>query len=350
MEVSLYLPTARSVKAIGQPTQKTQTYKLRWPILVHWGRKPLSSLAHHEVTGSLSYVRTHASRVSGYPILIYIGLSLCLLVHTGCHGLGRMATTDTRGNVAKGSSPAAVPPTMLKAIGPTFPAEADEQWYKVSKDLNHDGIADYRIMYDSEAMSRIMRDSRDLNFDGKDDAWRFFSPAGSLVKEELDLDYDGRVDLLNTYDANSGVLVLQEMAMGFHGRLSGRRILRDGKVTSVEYDTDGDGVIDTWEFYEKQKLVRIGKDTNNDGKQDSFVEPDPSLTGQSTLVFPVSVQWTGEEAEGANDSTGESTTSSSGAMGTERDDADAGTAPGQTAPPSAGNGEKDEPGSNAVQK
>lgn len=230
-------------------------------------------------------------------VLLNLTLPALLILLTGCGALGFGTGAASKSGGPRDAAPVTPPPTMLKAVGPSFPAEADEQWFKVSKDLNHDGVGDYHIYYASETKDRIVRDVRDLNFDGRPDMWRFFSPSGTLVREEMDLDFDGQVDLINIYDPGSGMLVLQEMAMGFQGRLSGRRILRDGKVITVEYDTTGDGLIDTWEFYEKQKLVRIGKSTNNDGKQDSFIEPDPSLTGQTTLVFPVRAGWTGTETE-----------------------------------------------------
>lgn len=76
-----------------------------------------------------------------------------------------------------------------------------------------------------------------------------------LVALRYDRDHDGRADVVSEMD--------------------GARVLR----TAV--DTDRDGVIDRWEYYDAaQQLVRVGFSRAGDGKEDawSFAGPDHTVT------------------------------------------------------------------------
>jgi hypothetical protein len=75
-----------------------------------------------------------------------------------------------------------------------------DQWYEVegeqvravSMDRNYDGKVDYTAEYDSE--QRKVREELDFNFDGRMDDFYYFE-NGVLVREEIDTNFDGRVDL-----------------------------------------------------------------------------------------------------------------------------------------------------------
>ena len=46
----------------------------------------------------------------------------------------------------------------------------------------------------------------------------------------------------------------------------------------IESDQKGDGKLDTWEYFEKDTLDRIGRDTDADGKVDVWERAAPALT------------------------------------------------------------------------
>ncbi len=65
-------------------------------------------------------------------------------------------------------------------------------------------------------------------------------------KVEIDTNADGKPDRIENYDI-------------------------DGAITSIEADTDYNGTTNEWLYYEKAKLIKAAKDTNGDGKQDTWI-------------------------------------------------------------------------------
>jgi hypothetical protein len=59
-------------------------------------------------------------------------------------------------------------------------------------DRNEDGIVDYKVFND--ARGRVAREELDFNFDGKMDTFYFYRD-GQLEREEIDSDFDGGVDI-----------------------------------------------------------------------------------------------------------------------------------------------------------
>lgn len=83
----------------------------------------------------------------------------------------------------------------------------------VEVDRNVDSVADYRVIYDRAGM--LAEEDMDFNFDGKMDTFYYYK-SGVLVREEIDTNFDGKVDLW--------IYIV------------------DGKyVQRYEQDTDGDG-------------------------------------------------------------------------------------------------------------
>jgi len=141
---------------------------------------------------------------------------------------------------------------------------------EVLLDLNQDGRFDVRKVYVSgpEGETLVCREA-DLNFDGKMDLFVFFDPeTGQKRRDEVDLDFTGKVDIVTTYIG--GKPIKQELDTNSDGRIDRVRFL-DGEVPMrVEGDTTGDGRIDYWEYYEGGKLIRIGMDTTGDGRADTW--------------------------------------------------------------------------------
>ena len=109
-------------------------------------------------------------------------------------------------------------------------------------DLNHDGKVDMVSYYDDTGTKPEMEEA-DLDFDGKFDA-AFFYANGRKVRVETDMNFDQRVDLWKYFE--------------------------DEKLVRIERDTNSDGKVDEWQYYEGGKADRIGYDDNGDGKVDRW--------------------------------------------------------------------------------
>src|SRR5712671_5827017 len=86
-------------------------------------------------------------------------------------------------------------------------------------DVNNDGIADLRHVFDG---GKAVCDEIDLNFDGRIDLTRSFGKDGKVQYEQYDLDFDGKLDQQSFYE--------------------------NGQLSRKELDTNFDRMIDTWVF------------------------------------------------------------------------------------------------------
>lgn len=136
-------------------------------------------------------------------------------------------------------------------------------------DINQDGRDDQ--VHHRDAAGRPVRIERDLNFDGRIDAWEHYQ-NGALAEEEIDLDLDGKIDVVRTYQG--GVAATKRYAVGFRADMVVlRRYDPQGNLVQVERDTDRDGVVDVWEHYSPGSLSpdRVEVDANRDGVPDRTV-------------------------------------------------------------------------------
>jgi hypothetical protein len=136
-----------------------------------------------------------------------------------------------------------------------------------------------------EGKERVIRKERDLNGDGRVDMWEAFDKDGNLVKQAFDLDFDGKPDLVITYE--KGQLVRKEFAPGFDGLVRTIEYYESGKLVRKERDTKGDGKIDTWEYYENGELDRIGVDLDGDGQVDRWTRRGGDKEGEPSATAPV---------------------------------------------------------------
>jgi hypothetical protein len=73
--------------------------------------------------------------------------------------------------------------------------------------------------------------------------------TSAIVRVDYDYDGDGRVDV--------------------------RTYMRDGRPTRLEGDTNADGLVDRWEYYDAAgALIRIGGSSASDGREDTWVRTD----------------------------------------------------------------------------
>lgn len=141
-------------------------------------------------------------------------------------------------------------------------------------DLDTDGQPDIHNYYRerADAPRLLLRKELDLNRDGKVDVVSFLDDAGQLEREEMDSDYDGFFDWTDHYQ--KGVRVMSEYDTDNDGRPNVFKYFiraEDGTVhlDRKERDEDGDGKIDVWERFDATgAVIRSGRDTDGDGKVD----------------------------------------------------------------------------------
>jgi hypothetical protein len=109
----------------------------------------------------------------------------------------------------------------------------------------------------------------DLNLDGKYDVYRFYDEAGAVAKEELDLDFDGKIETIDFYVG--GIVMKKEIDSQFDEKTDIWKYYDEkGILIKLEEDQDGDGAVDYWEYYAGGVLERIEKDTDRDARPDVF--------------------------------------------------------------------------------
>lgn len=90
-------------------------------------------------------------------------------------------------------------------------------------------------------------------------------PVGS--KRALDQTGDGKVDRLDSYDADQK-LVRSEEDLDGDGRMETISVYEDGVLSRRRADNDGDGQTDAWSFYRGGDLERHEIDRDRDGFRD----------------------------------------------------------------------------------
>jgi hypothetical protein len=117
----------------------------------------------------------------------------------------------------------------------------------------------------------------DTNEDKKPDVWKFFQVTNQggqkvevLTCKQVDLNHDGKIDIVYYYDDKGQQTTLEEFDLDFDGKFDMTVYYANGKKVREELDTNYDQKPDLFKYYEDEKLVRIERDTNNDGKIDEW--------------------------------------------------------------------------------
>jgi len=200
---------------------------------------------------------------------------LAVIALAGCAGSARVDGSSRPSGAERGSSsPDSGSPQGAQTVNPNLTSLSVDsfrcglQGRRVEQvDLNHDGRSDLVSVYERESTTLSCRQA-DFNFDSRIDAYFFYGEQGELVREQFDLDYDGRIDAGRLYE--EGVLTVDEQDVDRDGYVDAWRRYEKGRLLRIETDRDGDGKADMFAHYVGGQVDRVGYDTNGDGRVDQW--------------------------------------------------------------------------------
>ncbi len=198
---------------------------------------------------------------------------LCLVALTwGLAGCGSSSE-----NVKKEASKVAAKSGVSTQIPEPVVGAAGE---KVKKyDLNKDKRPDLWKVYVPKGPKKILalvRIEIDLDANGKIDVRRFYKD-NSKTREEFDLDFDGRFDVIHFFDDKGNLFKKAYFMRSRNPRrpdllkyyeVVGKKKSKKIVLVRKERDDNLDGRVDYWEYWENGTLDRIGRDTDFDGSVD----------------------------------------------------------------------------------
>jgi antitoxin component YwqK of YwqJK toxin-antitoxin module len=113
----------------------------------------------------------------------------------------------------------------------------------------------------------------DRNNDGRIDQW-IFRENGEIAKEVLDEDFNGRPDRTMVFDPQTHRPSSVEEDTSGDGVVDSWTDYDNGAIARRRSDSNGDGTVDTWSFFRAGELTRHEQDTSGDGYRDlvSFFE------------------------------------------------------------------------------
>jgi hypothetical protein len=120
----------------------------------------------------------------------------------------------------------------------------------------------------------LIRKAADLNGDGRVDVQTAYDDRGDPLRQDLDLDFDGRGDKVRWY--KRGAVEREDICSRFDGHIDVRKFYEDGALVVKQVDTTRTGRFDEFQYFVGGKLSRIGWDRDGDGKPELF-EENPAL-------------------------------------------------------------------------
>ena len=151
--------------------------------------------------------------------------------------------------------------------------------YEVTEyDTSGDNTPDVRKLFQTMGEGSVARlvlvcREADLNGDGRKDIVRLYTEEGRPQREEVDRDFDGRIDEITHF--TNGRVSLQEIDTSGNGMIDTKIFYENGEPKRAERDmanrsTAAKWQADRWEYYAEGRTVRIGTDIDGDGKVDRW--------------------------------------------------------------------------------
>lgn len=245
---------------------------LNWPAQHEFsGQRKRHPLKHHPLHfgNAMTQPISVPAPVTQAALLPFVLLALFLLLLSGCAASQSQLQPEIEEPQPIEEEEA--PPHPHAAIAKPEPGEEF-----VQSDLNGDGKPDtfkyYLPRQDKPEELRLVRREMDLNFDGRLDLWNWYGEEGELVKQAFDLDFDGKIDVVSFFE--HGVVVRKELYQRSGDKPDAFKYYSNGQLIRSERDTTGNGKIDTWEYWEEGRVHRVGQDLDGDGKVDRWTTPD----------------------------------------------------------------------------
>ncbi len=148
------------------------------------------------------------------------------------------------------------------------------------KDTNDDGKPDVWVYTveekgaKGESRQRMVRKEMDINWDGRVDITTYYDAREEREREAMDLDFDGKVDSVFFYE--KGVNIRRERDLNGDGRPDVWAYYEKGRLVRKERDSNADGRVDYWEYWENNQVDRIGEDLDGDGNADKWSRNTPN--------------------------------------------------------------------------
>ena len=156
-------------------------------------------------------------------------------------------------------------------------------------DMNGDVKVDLWKFYMLKPMAKdetkmeyiLVRKELDLNFDGRIDRIMYYNLKESLIREEIDTNFDGSIDRVHYYD--DSMIIKTEFyqlncnhfdidAVGDPSNPDLVRHYRKGILTREETDAQCDGVSENITIFNAEgNISQIGDDNNGDGIVDRWI-------------------------------------------------------------------------------
>jgi hypothetical protein len=197
---------------------------------------------------------------------------MCTIDSVGCSSTPKK---QDQNNAKSSQQPIQETKSTATLGGPSTPG-ANETMKEF--DLNRDNKPDVWAFFKSqpdpanEGQSRdvLVKKEWDFNFDSKIDIRRHYNDVGEVIKDNLDLDFDGRFDVTTNYQG--GVKTSQEYDFNFDTKPDYWKFFEKNVIARTERDRDFNGRVDRWEYYADGKIDRIGLDEDGDGQIDKWIQ------------------------------------------------------------------------------
>lgn len=140
--------------------------------------------------------------------------------------------------------------------------------FDLNRDNEPDVFAYVRVASKDGEDDRVVRKDIDLNHDGRIDIVQMYRDNGEVESEQSDLDFDGKPDIIAYYENSE--LARKELDFDYDGKPDMTRYYVEGKIDHIESDNNGDKRVDTWEYFVDGEIDRIGTDNDGDGIVDHW--------------------------------------------------------------------------------
>lgn len=131
-------------------------------------------------------------------------------------------------------------------------------------DRNQDGVSDRIVTYEGLGGARI--EEMDTDFDGRVDRWDTFGTSGQRLRSATARSGD-RPDRIATYD-RAGLLARVETDADLDGVFEVVQIHEAGRLAETRIDSDGNGRADRFQDFRASYLAFEDFDTDEDGRPD----------------------------------------------------------------------------------